>query len=212
MIKKLALIGVVCCLAAFSALAADECCASWKTLFNGQDLTGWTNARPDQKLKWVVEDGAITNTPKDKDIATTEQFQDFDLQLEYKTVPKGNSGVYLRGRIELQVLDSFGKTELTTGDDGGIYGQYAPLVNASKPAGEWNVLEATFVGDTLTAKLNGKLIHDKVKITEVTGGALPGGVTDPGPLMLQGDHGKVWYRNIRIRPIKPAAECPTETK
>jgi hypothetical protein len=175
-------------------------------------LTGWTNARPGEKINWVIDNGAMTNTPKDKDIGTAEKFQDFDLQLEYKTVKGGNSGVYLRGRIELQVLDSFGKTDISTGSDGGIYGQHAPLVNASKPVGEWIVLEATIVGDTLTAKLNNKLIHDKVKLTEVTGGALPGSVTDPGPLMLQGDHGKVWYRNIRIRPIAAGTGAAPEKK
>jgi len=193
---------LLCCVFAAAAFGAEECCAPWQTLFNGENLDGWTNARPGQTIKWTVEDGAMTNTPKDKDIATVEKFKDFDLQLEYKTVPKGNSGVYLRGRIELQVLDSYGKEELSTGDDGGIYGQHPPLVNASKPTGEWNVLEATLVGDTLSAKLNGKVIHDKVKLTKVCGGALPGAVTDPGPLMLQGDHGKVWYRNVRIRPVK----------
>lgn len=205
--KRFCLLAIACCMAALPALAAEECCPAVKSLFGGQDLKGWTNARPGQTINWVVEDGAMTNTPKDKDIATTEQFKDFDLKIEYKTVAKGNSGVYLRGRIELQVLDSFGKTDISTGDDGGIYGQHAPLVNASKPTGEWNILEATIVGDVLTAKLNGKLIHDKVKITEVTGGALPGGVTDPGPLMLQGDHGKVWFRNIQIKPINATADC-----
>lgn len=208
MLKKFSITTFMCCVVAGGAFTADQCCcASWQTLFNGQNLGGWKNARPGQTINWTVEDGAMTNTPKDKDIATVEKFKDFDLQLEYKTVPKGNSGVYLRGRIELQVLDSYGKEDPSPGDDGGIYGQHPPMINASKPAGQWNILEATFVGDTLTAKLNGKLIHDKVKLTEVCGGALPGKVTDPGPLMLQGDHGKVWYRNVRIRPIKAGAEC-----
>ena len=130
--KRFCLLAIACCMAALPALAAEECCPAVKSLFGGQDLKGWTNARPGQTINWVVEDGAMTNTPKDKDIATTEQFKDFDLKLEYKTVAKGNSGVYLRGRIELQVLDSFGKTDISTGDDGGIYGQHAPLVNASK--------------------------------------------------------------------------------
>ena len=207
MMRSIAIAMTAALIAASPAFAAAECCApGWKELFNGEDLEGWKNARPGESLRWFVEDGTLTNNPDDKDIATTESFQDFDLMLEYKTVPKGNSGVYLRGRIEIQVLDSYGRTEIGTGDDGGIYGQHAPLVNASRPPGEWSRLEVTFVGDTLTAKLNGKLIHDNVKITEVTGGALPGGVKDPGPLMLQGDHGKVWYRNIFIRPITAAAE------
>lgn len=190
------------------ALAEKKCCGDgeaggWKKLFNGKDLEGWQNARkPGAENKWSVEGGAMTNAEHGNDIATVETFEDMQLKLEYKTVKGGNSGVYLRGRVEIQVLDSYGKGKLSTGDDGGIYGQYAPLVNASKPAGQWNTLEAQYVGDSLTVKLNGKLVQDGVKITKVTGGALPGGVNEAGPLMLQGDHGKVWYRNIMVRPIE----------
>jgi len=178
----------------------------WVSLFNGEDLTGWRNARdPSGDITWTVEDGAMTNVEHGHDIATVDFFKDFDLRLEYKTVPGGNSGVYLRGRIEIQVLDSFNEPEPGTGSDGAVYGQFPPLVKASKPAGEWNLLEVTLVGNKLTAKLNGQVIHDNREITQVTGGALPGGVEDPGPLMLQGDHGKVWYRHIEIRPIATRA-------
>jgi len=202
------------CESSGEAVADEECAAEeptvtstaqeteWVCLFNGTDLTGWRNARdPSGEVTWTIEDGAMTNQEHGHDIATVDFFKDFDLRLEYKTVPKGNSGVYLRGRIELQVLDSYDEPEVGTGSDGAVYGQFPPLVKASKPAGEWNTLEATLVGNRLTAKLNGQVIHENREITEVTGGALPGGVEDPGPLMLQGDHGKVWYRNIEIRPI-----------
>jgi hypothetical protein len=107
--------------------------------------------------------------------------------------------VYLRGRVEVQVLDSTGKNPPDNHDDGAIYDQFAPKVNASKPIGEWNVLEASYVGDSVTVKLNGQVVHDKQKIEKPTGGALPGGVNDAGPLMLQGDHKKVWYRNVEIK-------------
>lgn len=199
----LTLLAAVPALPAAASEADDE---GWIALFNGKDLTGWQNARKaDAENKWLVEDGCLTNEHHANNIGTVEQFKDFDLKLEYKIVAHGNSGTYLRGRIEIQILDSFGKKELGTGDDGGIYGQYVPKVNASNPAGEWNKLEATYVGDTLTAKLNGKVVQDGVKITKVTGGALRGGVNEPGPLMLQGDHGKIWFRNILIRP-HPAEE------
>lgn len=192
-----------------SAFAADD---GWIPLFNGKDLTGWQNARqPSGENKWKAEDGALTNvaTGHDgNDIATTEKFKDFDLKLEYKTVKDGNSGVYLRGRVELQVLDSFGKNPPGKGDDGAIYDQFPPKVNASKPVGEWNTLEASYVGDQVTAKLNGQVIQDKQQIVKVTGGALPGGLNEAGPLMLQGNHGKVWYRNIMVKPLdnKPAGK------
>ena len=175
----------------------------WISLCDGKNLACWQNARKaDAENQWFVEDGTMTNKHHANNTSTKCTFKDFELKLEYKIVKDGNSGVYLRGRIELQILDSFGHEKPGTGDDGAIYGKFVPLVNASRPAGEWNQLEATYVGDTLTAKLNGKLIHDKQKITEPTGGALPGKVNDPGPLMLQGDHGKIWFRNIMVRPLQ----------
>lgn len=174
----------------------------WIDLFNGKDLEGWQNARkPEEDHGWTVDEGSMTNKEGANDIATKELFKDFILKLEYKTVKGGNSGVFLRGRTEIQVYDSYGKETPTLEDNGAIYGQNLPKVNASKPVGEWNTLKARFVGNTLSVYLNGQLIHDKIQLNEVSGGALPGGVTDPGPIRLQGDHGKVWYRNIQIRPI-----------
>ncbi len=201
-----------CCGQSAACPMAGASDAGWVTLFDGKDLSKWRNGRaPRAENKWSIEDGAMTNVAHGNDIATAERYQDFALSLEFKTVQGGNSGVYLRGRIELQVLDSFGKADVTKQDNGAIYDQFPPKVNASKPAGEWNLLEATIIGDEVTAKLNGKLIHDRQKISEVTGGALPGKVGAPGPLLLQGDHGKVWYRNIRIHPLAaPGASCPSK--
>lgn len=176
----------------------------WTSLFSGTDLTGWQNARnPGAENKWSVEDGAMTNVDHGNDIATIETFKDFALHIEYKTLPGGNSGVYLRGRVEVQVLDSHGKKpeDLNKGDAGAVYDQYAPLKNAAKPAGEWHTVDIIYCGDLLTVTLNGERVQDSVRISEPTGGALPGGVNEPGPLMLQGDHGKVWYRNIRVKPL-----------
>ena len=195
----------------FCAIAADD---GWVSLFNGKDLTGWQNARnAAAENKWKAEDGTLTNTATGhdgNDIATVDKFKDFELKIEYKTVKDGNSGVYLRGRQELQVLDSAGKNPPSKTDDGSIYDQFPPKVNATKPVGEWNTLEVTYVGDLITAKLNGQAIHDKQQVTKVTGGALPGAVDDPGPLMLQGNHGKVWYRNIMIKPLDAKAPAPAK--
>ena len=189
------------------------CCpGKCRPLFNGKDLTGWRNARnPEGENTWFVEDGAMTNVKAagdhGVDLGTVDVFGDFCLHIEYKTIPGGNSGVYLRGRIEVQVLDSHGTTELTTGDTGAIYDKFVPLVNAAKPAGEWHTIDACYLGDRLTVLLNGQLVQDNIHVTELTGGALPGGVNDPGPVMLQGDHGKVWYRNVRVCEIDPANPC-----
>lgn len=175
----------------------------WITLFAGTGLDGWVNARDaGAENKWSIEHGAMTNVEHGNDIATKALFGDFELFIEYKTVPAGNSGVYLRGRIEIQVFDSNGKAAVDKADAGAIYDMYAPAVNAAKPAGEWNSIEARYVGNRLTVKLNGQVVQDNVTVDDVTGGALPGDVNEAGPLMLQGDHGKVWYRNIRIRPVK----------
>lgn len=195
----------VCAVVVLLTLSFSVCATAegWKTLFNGKDLAGWQNARqPGGENKWTVDDGAMTNALHGNDIATVDTFKDFELKIQYKTVKGGNSGVYLRGRVEIQVLDSFGKAHPGKGDNGAIYDQFPPKVNASKPAGKWNTLKVTYKGDKITAKLNGKTIQDNQQVVKVTGGALPGDVNEAGPLMLQGDHGKVWYRNVKIRPIQ----------
>ncbi len=175
----------------------------WISLFDGETLEGWQNARrPDAPHYWSVEDGVMTNDDDNGlDLSTVANFQDFELQIDYKTVPGGNSGVYLRGRVEVQILDSYGKEEVNDADNGAVYGQYAPLVNASLPPEEWHTFDIKYVGDTLTVTLNDELVQDNVTIRQVTGGELPGVVNDPGPIMLEGDHGRVWFRNVRIRPI-----------
>jgi hypothetical protein len=175
----------------------------WIDLFDGKTLEGWQNARqPGKAHFWSVEEGVMANDADNgRDLSTTANFKDFELQIEYKTVPGGNSGVYLRGRVEVQILDSYRKEGLTKGDAGAVYDQYAPLFNASRPPGEWHTFAIRYVGDKLTVHLNGQKVQDNVTIREVTGGALRGRVNEPGPIMLQGDHGKVWFRNVRIRPI-----------
>lgn len=175
----------------------------WITLFDGKTLDGWQNARqPGKEHFWKIEDGAMVNDADNgRDIATVANFKDFELQIEYKTIPHGNSGVYLRGRVEVQILDSHGKEKLDKGDTGAVYDQYVPLVNASLAPGEWHKFDIRYVGDKLTVKLNGQLVQDNVTISSETGGALRRGVNEPGPLMLQGDHGKTWFRNIRIKPV-----------
>jgi len=193
---------VAALLSSGAAFAQDEF-GKWVSIFNGKDLTGWQNARdPGAENQWIVQDGALTNRKRGvNDIATTDSWRDFELHVEYKTVRRGNSGVYLRGRVEVQILDSFGKKEVGDGDAGGVYGQHAPKVNSVKRAGEWNSFDIRLIDNMLHVVHNGKTIHDNVMLTDVTGGALPGALNDSGPLMFQGDHGKVWFRNIKIRPL-----------
>jgi type 1 glutamine amidotransferase len=153
----------------------------------------------------------INAQPQGVDIFTARDFGDVTLRLELM-VPKGsNSGVYLMGNYEIQVLDSFGKERVGPGDIGGIYGAAAPRTNAAKEPGEWQTMEIVFQAPrfndqgekTANARfekvvLNGQIIHQDVEVTEPTGGNLGRGEGPKGPLMFQGDHGAVAYRNIEI--------------
>jgi hypothetical protein len=170
-------------------------------LFNGKDLTGWKLRSEKSKGCWSVEDGAMTNSKGCVDIITEQKFQDFKLSLEFKIIEQSNSGVYLRGRYEAQIQDDYGKEPESHGM-GGLYGFLTPKVNASKKAGEWQKYEITLIGRQLTVTLNGQTVIDKEEIPGITGGALGSAEGEPGPIMLQGDHGKVWFRNVVLTPAK----------
>jgi len=178
-------------------------------LFNGKDTTGWhpqapmNPARPWNPLPlgWEIVDGAMFNpNPPAANIVSDQKFMDFKLEVEFKVETRTNSGVYLRGRHEIQIEDDYGKQPgvLT---NGAIYGFVAPAEEASKPAGEWQTLEATIIGNRVTIIMNGRKIHDNVVIPAITGGALDTAEGEPGPIMLQGDHNKVHYRKVVVTPL-----------
>ena len=125
---------------------------------------------------------------------------DFNLKLEVNVPARSNSGVYLRGRYEIQVMDSYGRP-LDSHNMGALYSRIAPSVSAEKPAGEWQTMEMILCDRHLTVNLNGINIIDNQPVYGPTGGALTSDVFAPGPIYLQGDHGKVSYRNIIITPI-----------
>jgi hypothetical protein len=178
-------------------------------LFNGKDMEGWELAEKTAVNGWKAVDGVMVNDPVQKEgeahirygnLRTTATFEDFNLKLEVN-VPKGsNSGVYLRGIYEVQVMDSYGK-ELDSHNMGGLYSRITPSEAAEKPAGEWQKMDITLYKRYLTVKLNGKTIIDNQPIMGVTGGALTSDQFSPGPILLQGDHGKVSYRNFVLTPI-----------
>jgi hypothetical protein len=183
----------------------------WITLFNGKDLSGW-HLRHKGTNTWRAEDGVLRNTQRGVDLVSDEVFWDFELHIEFN-VPRGsNSGVYLQGRYEIQVDDAYGARP-NSHRCGGIYGKITPKQNAAKPAGEWQTFDVKFYSARLgpdgkvvkkarvTVYHNGVLIIDNAEIDGVTGGALDGREGLPGPIMLQGDHGPIFYRNIRIRPL-----------
>ena len=167
-------------------------------LFNATDLDGWV-VIGDRPSNWKVIEGVLCNEGTGANIRTESEFRDFKLHLEFK-IPKGsNSGIYLRGRYETQVEDLHGKPPHNR-SVGGIYGHLAPTVNMVKPAGEWNVVEATLIGYRVTVVVNGETTIDGKLIPGITGGALDANEREPGPIMFQGDHGPVYYRNVILTP------------
>jgi hypothetical protein len=174
-------------------------------LFNGKDLTGFGPRDASQGFNWSVKDGVLVNRPPDQDIVSEKQFQDFKLHVEFSMGKGSNSGIYLRGRYELQLLDDFGR-QAETHSNCSIYSRLAPSLNASKPADEWQTIDATLVGRWLTVALNGQTVLDNVHLDGITGGALiakGAEINDeslPGPLMFQGDHGLVRFRKIVATP------------
>jgi len=170
-------------------------------LFDGKSLDAWTFQHKNQPSGWSVVDGAMTNEARANNLVSKEKFQDFRIQAEYKLAEGSNSGIYLRGRYELQVLDDHGKPAEEHGHMA-IYSRRAPAVNASKPAGEWQTMDAVIVGNRVTVTLNGQKVHDNAEIPAITGGALDANELEPGPILLQGDHGKVWFRKVVVTPIR----------
>lgn len=150
---------------------------------------------------WTYVEGILTNTPPSTDLISKRQFTDFRLRLEVNVPQLGNSGIYLRGRYEVQVQDDYGKPPSLV-SMGGIYGQVAPATNAARPPGEWQTFDITLIGRRVTVVLNGVTVIDNQEIPGITGGALDSDEGEPGPIMLQGDHTGVRYRNIRITPAR----------
>ena len=212
----------------------------WQELFNGKDLTGWlaqsedgvhawqaageAPLHPDDARKFDLQagEGLLVNGPDGRtaNLMTAAAFGDCELHIEFVVSEGSNSGVYMMGRYEIQVLDSWGATELKYNSCGGIYcrwideqpvGGATPRVNASRPPGDWQTFDVIFrapkfdaagnkVADTVFEKLvwNGEVVHENVEVDGPTRGGME--PEQPrGPLLLQGDHGPVAYRNIRLQ-------------
>ncbi|HEX9001897.1 MAG TPA: DUF1080 domain-containing protein [Blastocatellia bacterium] len=170
-------------------------------LFNGKDLTGWKLRSNQHGNCWIVADGAMTNKMPCADIISEQTFTDFKAHIEFQVPANGNSGVYLRGRYEVQISDGFNQV-LDSLRMGAVYGWLKPLVNAAKKPGEWQSLDITLVGRKVTVVFNGQTIIDNETIPGITGGALDSDEAAPGPILLQGDHTKILYRKIEITPAK----------
>jgi len=192
-----------------TVLSRQEVKEGFRPLFNGVDMTGWKLRNPAGPKSWSAQNGMLVNEvgkpvgpDHGTDLVTEEKFWNLTVRFEYM-MPKGaNSGFYLRGRHEIQLLDDGDSTTPSNASNGSIYNFAAPARFASRKAGEWQTAEATIIDNTITVVLNGLKIHDKVPCDRPTGGELDGNVKDPGPIFLQGDHGAVAFRNLRIKTLK----------
>ena len=177
------------------------------SLFNGTDLSGWKTMGTAPSA-WKVKDGVLSNEPVQEpgnhktyaNIRTEREFEDFNIQLEFRVPTNGNSGVYLRGIYEVQVANSFGRRN-DSHNCGALYSRIMPSENVSKPPGEWQTFDITLVDRHLTVIHNGKKTIDNQPVLGCTGGALWSDELRPGPIYLQGDHTSVDYRNILLRPV-----------
>lgn len=216
------LVLVTLCAAAYGAqplFKGDETVpADAVVLFDGKDLSGWTY-RDGRPADWKIENGYME--VRGGDIMSKRKFGDFQLHVEFWLPDTGgaqgqaraNSGVYLQGRYEIQVLDSYG-LKPSYGDCGGLYGIAKPIVNACRPPKQWQSYDITFRGPRsqdgktsearVTVLQNGVWIHDCVAVPHTTPGAIDQDVTTPGPILLQ-DHGcPIRYRNVWVRPLEEA--------
>ncbi|MBL4678205.1 MAG: DUF1080 domain-containing protein [Mucilaginibacter sp.] len=170
-------------------------------LLNGKNTKGWhTDGRPNQ---WVVENGILRSKKSGANLLTDQKYKDFKLHIEFRYEKGSNSGVYLRGRYETQVIDTkTGEPEPLANQFSSIYGFMQPNKMMAKNAGEWQSYDITLVGRVVTIVANGQEVISRQVIPGITGGALDSNEGEPGPLMLQGDHGPIDYRNIVITPAK----------
>ncbi len=175
-------------------------------LFNGKDLSGWKLRNPQGHNSWSVLEGGVLKNTVEKgvhgtDLVTQKKFKDFVVRFEYMMPDNSNSGFYLRGRHEIQLLGDFKSGKTSEGGNGAIYSFKKPDHFVTKPGGEWQTVEATMIGNKITVIMNGVKIHDQVECNRPTGGELDNKVTEPGPILLLGDHGTVSFRNIRLKEL-----------
>ena len=187
-------------------LAAGATEPGFTPLFNGKDLSGWKLRHPDAQSSWSVLPGGVLKNTVEKgshgvDLVTEKKFWNFTVRYEYMTPKDSNSGFYLRGRHEIQILGDYGRNDTGTGANGAIYGFKGPDKVTTKPSGEWQTVEATIIGHRITVTLNGVKIHDNVECDKATGSEIDDKVNEPGPIFLQGDHGTVSFRNIRLKEL-----------
>jgi Domain of Unknown Function (DUF1080) len=164
------------------------------SLFNGRDLTGWHALGTNE---WEAVGGVLRNRKSGGNLVTDQTFDDFRLHAEFRYPASGNSGVYLRGRYEVQIADTPG-AEPANDSLGAVYGFLTPAEMAARKPGEWQSFDVTLTGRMVTVVLNGRTIIANQEIPGITGAALDSREGAPGPLLLQGDHGPIEFRNLTL--------------
>jgi hypothetical protein len=186
-------------------LIKDKDDGSWQAgkpveLVNGKDLNGWISRVTGRPIEWDVKDGILVNRERASDIMSQAKFWNFRLRAEFRVGKGSNSGIGLRARYEVQILEDYGKP-LDGHSNGGIYSRIIPAVNASKPAGEWQSFDVTLIGRDVTVIVNGQKVIDRKEIEGLTAMATDPDEDRPGPISLQGDHGIVEFRKITVTPM-----------
>jgi hypothetical protein len=169
-------------------------------LFNGKDLTGWHEDKPGAAPAWKVENGLLVSPGNGPELINNSKFEDFELHIEFNCGPESNSGVYLRGRYEVQI-ETDSVAEPPSHHTGGVYGFLSPTPELPRKPGEWQTYDITLIGRMVTVVQNGKTVIDNKEIPGITGGALDSHEELPGPTYLQGtEKGHVLFRSIVITP------------
>lgn len=171
-------------------------------LFNGKDFAGWRFKDPSHAGSWKIEDGTLVSTGHGTEIITKKKFNNFKLHLEFNCGEKSNSGLFLRGRYEVQI-ETDSVSEPPSHHTGGVYGFLDPTPEQPRVANKWQTFDITMVGRTVTVVQNGITVIDHKQIDGITGGALDSSEGQPGPIYLQGSEaGRVAFRNIVLTPAK----------
>lgn len=172
------------------------------SLFNGSDLYGWSPTATTKQATWSVAGGTLVSAGEGVDLRSDVTFRDFMLHLEYNCAKGANSGVYLRGRYEVQIEDDAAPEDETM-RTGAVYGFLAPKTPAARAPGVWHSYDITLIGRRVTVVLDGRKLIDAQEIPGITGGALDSHESLPGPIVLQGSEtGRVAFRNIMVMSAK----------
>jgi hypothetical protein len=168
-------------------------------LIGHKDLSDWHGLIGDASKGWSIEQGILTGNGAATDLVSNDKFWNFKLHVEYRTPPHSNSGIGLRGRYEVQILEDYGRP-LDRHSNAALYSRIVPTENVTRPPGEWQVYDIRLVGRHVTVTLNGKTVTQGV-IDGLTAMACDADEGVPGPIMLQGDHGPVEFRSIVLTPL-----------